>query len=26
MEYLLTIITFFPLLAVLLMLFIPREE
>ena len=26
MEYLLTVITFFPLLAVLLMLFIPREE
>jgi NADH-quinone oxidoreductase subunit M len=26
MEYLLTIITFFPLLAVLIMLFIPREE
>jgi NADH-quinone oxidoreductase subunit M len=26
MEYLLTVITFFPLLAVLIMLFIPREE
>ena len=26
MEYLLTLITFFPLLAVLIMLFIPREE